>query len=225
MNADLRSGVRDSLPLLLGIVPFSMVTGIAAIDAGLTPAQAIGMSVVIYAGASQIAAADLLGETAPLAVVVFTAVVINLRLVMYSVSIAPHFATYRRRTRGYMAYLLTDPAYALSVTKYETGDVDDKRAYYLGIGVTIWVVWLISTALGVVIGTTVPEKWGLSFAVPLVFLAILVPLLTDRSRTIAAFVGGGVAVLAAGVPFNLSLPIGAIAGIAAGLASGAVSDR
>lgn len=225
MNADLRSGVRDCLPLLLGVVPFAMVTGIAAIDAGLTPVQAVGMSAVVYAGASQIAAVDLLGETAPLAVVVFTAVVINLRLLMYSASIAPHLAKYSRRTRASLAYLLTDQAYALSLTKHETDGVDDIRSYYLGVALTLWITWIVCTALGVVVGTSVPEEWGLSFAVPLVFLAILVPVMTDRPRIVAALVGGGVAVLSAGVPFNLSLPIGAIAGIAAGLLSGAVGNR
>jgi len=217
MHADYRAGVRDALPLLLGIVPFALVAGIAAIEAGLTPAQALGMSVIVFAGASQLAAIELLGETASLAVVVATAVVINLRMSMYSASIAPHFRHLRRRTRAVLAYVLTDQAYALAVAKYADDEGTDRKRYYLGVAVTLWTVWQVGTLAGVFVGAQVPSEWGLTFAVPLVFLALLVPAMTDRPTTLAAVVGGGVAVLAAGFPFNLGLLAGAACGIAAGL--------
>ncbi|WP_265109049.1 AzlC family ABC transporter permease [Halosolutus halophilus] len=225
MNEDLRSGVLDALPLQLGIVPFALVTGIAAADVGMTPAQAVGMSAIVFAGASQLAAIELLGANAPLAVVVATAVVINLRMLMYSASIAPHFRTYRRRTRAYLAYLLTDQAYAMSIAEYADDRDRDRRSYYLGVAASIWLVWIVGTALGVVVGAGVPESWGLSFAVPLVFLALLVPAMKDRPRTVAAIAGGAVAIVAADVPFNLGLLVGALAGIAAGLLSARGVDR
>lgn len=217
MDEDLRDGIRDALPLHLGIVPFALVAGIAAIDAGLTPIQALGTSVIVFAGASQLAALELIGESAPLAVVVGTAVVINLRMLMYSASIAPYFAEYRQRTRAVLAYLLTDQAYALSIAEYRNEETDrEPWRYYFGIAASLWVVWVIGTVAGIGLGAGIPDAWGLSFAVPLVFVAILVPAMKGRPQTVAAVVGGGVALLAASLPLNLSLLAGAVAGILAG---------
>jgi len=219
LDPDTRAGVRDVSPLLLGIVPFGLVAGIAAVDAGLGLAEAVGLSVIVFAGASQLAAIELLAQNAPLAVVIGTAVVINVRMVMYSASIAPYLAEYGRRFRAGLAYLLTDQAYALSVAEYERTPDRTRWRYYLGAAATLWVVWQITTVVGFVIGAGVPDAWGLTFAVPLVFLALLVPAMKDRPTVLAAVVGGAVAVAAAGLPMNLGLLTGAVSGIVAGLAT------
>jgi 4-azaleucine resistance transporter AzlC len=216
--ADFRRGLRDVAPLLLGVAPFGVVAGIAAADAGLGLAQAVGMSVVVFAGAAQLAAIELLGADAPVAVVVVTAVVINLRLLMYSASIAPYFRAFATRWKAALAYVLTDQAYALSVSVYRGDGTVDRRAYYLGAALALWAVWQATTVAGVVVGTGLPEAWGLEFAVPLVFLALLVPAMEDRTTTLAAVAGGSVAVAAGGLPLNLGLLVGAAAGIGAGLA-------
>jgi 4-azaleucine resistance transporter AzlC len=217
LDEDLLAGVRDVSPLILGIAPFALVAGIAAVDAGLGLAEAVGMSVIVFAGASQLAALDLLGENAPLAVVVGTAVVINLRMLMYSASIAPHFADYGRRLRAGLAYLLTDQAYALSVAEFDENPDRSRWRYYLGAAASLWAVWQVGTVAGVVLGAGVPDAWGLTFAVPLVFLALLVPAMKDRPTTVAGVAGGAVAVVAAGLPLNLGLLVGALCGVAAGL--------
>jgi predicted branched-subunit amino acid permease len=206
-------------PLLLGIIPFGLVAGIAAVNAGLGVAEAVGLSVVVFAGASQLAAVELLAQNAPLAVVIGTAVVINVRMVMYSASIAPYLAGYGRRFRAGLAYLLTDQAYALSVAEFERTPDRTRWRYYLGAAATLWIVWQITTVVGFVIGAGVPEAWGLTFAVPLVFLALLVPAMKDRPTVLAGVVGGAVAVAAAGLPMNLGLLTGAVSGIVAGLAT------
>lgn len=238
LPAPLLAGVRASVPLLLGLVPFGLVAGVAAVDAGLSPLQAVGLSVVVFAGASQLAAVDLLGRDASLAVVVLTATIINLRMSMYSASIAPHFAAFRRRWRVLCAYLLTDMSYALAIATFTDGGGSDgegdgngttasdavdpadpthRRGYYLGAAATIWAVWQVATVAGVVVGARIPDRWGVGFAVPLVFLGLLVPDLTDRPRALAALVGGSVAVIGAGWPLNLGLVGGALAGVAAGV--------
>ncbi|MDB9278907.1 AzlC family ABC transporter permease [Halorubrum ezzemoulense] len=216
-DEDLLAGVRDVSPLMLGVAPFALVAGIAAVDAGLGLAEAVGMSVIVFAGASQLAALELLGENAPLAVVVGTAAVINLRMLMYSASIAPHFADYGRRLRAGLAYLLTDQAYALSVAEFDENPDRSRWRYYLGAAAPLWIVWQIGTVVGVVLGAGVPDAWGLTFAVPLVFLALLVPAMKDRPTTVAGVAGGAVAVVAAGLPLNLGLLVGALCGVAAGL--------
>lgn len=213
---DARTGVRDALPLLLGIIPFGLVAGIAAVDAGLGLQHAIGFSAVVFAGASQLAAIDLLGSNAPLAVVFVTAVVINLRMMMYSASIAPELREQPARWKALMAYVLTDQAYALSMVRYRDPDVD-RRWYYLAAAFTLWAVWQLATVAGVFLGAGVPDAWGLEFAVPLVFLALLVPAMQDRATTVAGLVGGIVAIGVAGLPLNLGLLVAATVGIVGGV--------
>ncbi|WP_321111700.1 AzlC family ABC transporter permease [Halorussus salinisoli] len=216
-RADFLSGVRVALPILLGVFPFGMVAGVAAIGAGIPAIEAFAMSVVIFAGASQLAAAELVGRNAPAVVVVFTVLVINLRMMMYSASIAPYFQRQSTRWKGALAYLLTDQAYAVSLLRFENDEDVSRRWYYLGVASALWVTWQIATVVGIVLGASVPDGWRLEFAVPLVFLAVLVPAVTDRATGTAALVGGSVAVAANGLPFNLGLIVAAVVGIAAGL--------
>lgn len=218
-----RAGVKASAPLLVGVAPFGTVAGVAAVDAGLSPLAAVATSVVVFAGAAQLATFELLGRNAPAAVAVVTALVVNLRMTMYSASIAPYFRRFPRVWRWPMAYLLTDQAYALSIAEFAEREDVDRRSYYLGVATPLWVVWQLTTALGVALGSGVPSSWRLEFAVPLVFLAILVPAVTDRPSLVAAAVGGTTAVAAAGAPFNLGLFAGALAGVAAGLVAEGVA--
>ena len=223
VHPDLVAGIRVAGPIVVGIVPFALITGITATGAGLTIAEAVGMSVIVFAGASQLAAIDLIGSNAPFAVVVATAVVINARMLMYSASIAPHFRAYTLRLRGLAAYVLTDQAYAASIAEYRANDGRDRIRYYMGIAVTLWVVWQVGTVVGAVLGASVPAALGLDFALPLVFLALLVPAMKDAGTTVAGIVAGTVALAVAtvGVPLNLDLPIAAVAGVASGLVVGA----
>jgi 4-azaleucine resistance transporter AzlC len=211
------AGARATAPVLVGIVPFGLVAGAAAVGVGLSGLQAVGLSAIVFAGASQLAAIDLLGQDAPLAVVVVTALVINLRMVMYSASIAPYFQGVATRWRAGLAYLLTDQAYALSVTRFGDDRPVRRRWYYLGAAAPLWAVWQVCTVVGVVVGARVPESLPLSFAVPLTFLALLVPAITDRASGVAAAVGGAGAAVGVGLPLNLGLIAGALAGVLAGL--------
>jgi predicted branched-subunit amino acid permease len=198
------------------MAPFGLVVGVGAVETGLSPVQAVGMSVIIFAGAAQIAAVDLLGRGASPLVAVLTAGVINLRMVMYSASIAPHFRPFGARFRALCSYLLTDQGYPLALDEYRHGDHDPLR-FYLGVSGTIWLAWQVSTVGGVVLGRGLPPAWGLSFAIPLVFLALLVPAVDDRPKLAAALAGGVGAVLGARLPFNLGLVGGALVGVAGGL--------
>lgn len=215
----LRRGFRDVVPLLLGVIPFALVVGVAAGNAGLDLELAVGMSVVVFAGASQLAALELLGSDAPILVVIVTAVIINLRMFMYSASIAPYFKDFAAKWKAGLAYILTDQAYALSIARFETDADVSRREYYVGAAVPLWIVWQIMTVVGVVVGASVPDRWGLNFAVPLVFLALLVPAVDDRPTMVAALFAGTVAVLGTGWPLNLGLPVGAAVGILAGAAA------
>jgi 4-azaleucine resistance transporter AzlC len=221
-TAAFRRGVRDISPLLLGIAPFGIVTGISAMDAGLSLVQALGMSIIVFAGASQLAALELINQNAPVGVIVATAVVINLRMLMYSASIAPYMQAFSTRLKTGLAYLLTDQAYALSISRYRSSDGLDRAAYYFGAASTLWVVWQLATVVGALAQAGIPEVLALEFTVPLVFLALLVPAMEDGPTTVAGIVGGTLAVVAAGFPLNLGLLVGATVGIVAGFAAESV---
>ncbi|ODR82272.1 branched-chain amino acid ABC transporter permease [Haladaptatus sp. W1] len=218
-RADFLAGVRVALPITLGVVPFGMVTGVAAVDVGIPAIHAFAMSVIVFAGASQLAAIELIGRNAPIAVVILTMLVVNLRMMMYSASIAPYFERESARWKAALPYLLTDQAYAVSLLKFRNDETTSRRWYYLGVAVPLWVAWQTATVVGILLGGGVPEGWHLEFAVPLVFLAVLVPTVTDRATLAAAIVGGTAAVAANSLPFDLGLVAAAIVGIAAGLAA------
>ena len=219
-RADFLVGARDVAPALPANVPFGVIVGVTAVGVGMSPIQALIMSMTVFAGAAQVAAIDLLGRNAPVAIVILTALVVNLRYVMYSASIAPYFARFSAKWRATLAYFLLDVDFALSVTKFEEEPEINRRAYYLGVAIPIWLVWVVSTGVGATLGASVPESWQLDFAIPLLFLALLVPNVEGRASGAAALGSGVVAVLGAGLPFNLGLIVGAVAGIVVGLLVG-----
>jgi len=206
-------------PILLGIVPFGLIAGISAVSVGLTPVHGVGMSILVFAGAAQLAALQLIGRDAPFLVVAATALIINARFVMYSASLAPHFQGVSTGRKALLAYLLTDQAYAFSIRRYAEhgGSVTARFSYYLGAASTLWVTWQISTAAGAFLGASVPQAWSLDFAIPLVFIALLIPAIRDRADGAAAGVAAVLAVMLIGLPYNLGLPLAAATGIVAGI--------
>lgn len=212
-------GIRDISPILIGVAPFGIIAGVAAVEAGLATIQAIAMSPLIFAGASQLATSDLIARDAAPAVIVLTALVINSRFSMYSASLAPHFRGLGPGRTLLSAYVLTDQAFAVSTirfTKTET-TLQERFWYYLGASLSLWVTWQVSSIVGVVVGGGVPPEWSLDFAIPLVFLALVFPAVTDRATRVAAIVGAIGAAVFATLPLNLGLLAAAACGIAAGL--------
>ena len=213
-------GLRDGLPVLLGTVPYGLVMGVAAASAGLTVPQATGLSALVFAGLSQLAAADLIGQGASVAVVVATALIINARFTMYSASIAPHLEKMSRAWRWLCPFFLIGPVYAIALTAYEADRPTHYGWYMLGLAVPSWVAWVAGTVVGMVLGAGIPESWQLGFAVPLVFIAIVTQFIDDLGTVAAALVAGGVSVGVTGLPFGTGLIVAAVVGILAGLAVG-----
>lgn len=205
--------------MLIGIVPFGLVAGAAPVAAGLDVAHAVGMSVFLFAGASQLAVADVLGSGGGVAVAVLTAVTINLRLLLYSASLAPLLAAEPLRARLGAGYLLVDQSYALSIVRWDGhDDRRDRLPYYFAVSLLLWFSWQVTTVVGALVGSSVPDDVPLDFAVPLVFLVLLVPVVDRRPALSAAVVGGVSAVLAAELgAARLSVLVGGVAGIVAGV--------
>jgi predicted branched-subunit amino acid permease len=217
-RAELRHGARASLPFLLGVAPFGLVTGVAMVAGGLSPLAAMAMSVVVYAGASMLAATQLLASDTPIAVIVLTALFINLRFTMYSASLRQHFGGLPLRARLAAAYVTADNAYGASIGRFnDQPAMPGKLGFYLGAGFSVWLVWQLSVALGILIGAGLPAYLRLEFAAPLAFVALTIPLLRNRAMVAAAFASAITVVLAAGLPFRLWLAAAALVGIAVGL--------
>ena len=224
-RAEFWSGVRDEVPLLAGVAPFGMAYGALAIESGVSGAMAQAMSAIIFAGASQIVAVELIGS-APAVIIVFTVLLVNLRHALYGASLAREIAALPLRWRWLLAYLLTDEAYAVTIARYRRNDVSPHRPwYFLGAGFALWVTWQVSTALGVFAGAAVPEGWSLDFALPLTFIAILVPALNGRAALAAAVTAGLVASIGVHWPYGLGLLSGALCGLGAGLALSRAAPR
>lgn len=180
--------------------------------------MAMGMSIIVFAGAAQLAAIALIAQHAPAGIVVLTVAVINMRMLMYSAAVAPYF---RRATTGekwLFSYLLTDHAFALVTSKFKPHDVPAEiNAYYLGAGSAMWIIWQIAVAIGVFAGTLVPQKWSLDFAIPLVFLSLVIPALTTRAHWAAAIAAGTAAAFCVSLPLRMGLVAAAVVGIIAGV--------
>jgi len=212
------AGMKAVLPFLFGTVPFGLVTGIATKAAGLSAGASVVMTMMVFAGTAQIASLPLLAAGAPGLVVVLTAFIINLRFVIYSATAAPFFKHLPLRWRFALGYFMTDTGFALFMRRVANQPQMRYRHYYfLGSGMTVASVWLLTAVIGVMAGSRVPAGWHLEFAATLGILALLAPFVRSKPDFTAAAVGGAVALATSSLPLKLGLVAGAIAGIAAGV--------
>jgi 4-azaleucine resistance transporter AzlC len=216
------AGAKDMAPILIGIVPFGLVAGAAVIQAGLGMAEAIGMSLLVNAGASQIVATTLFGSGAPLWLALTTALIVNARMFIYSTSIAPVLSDANGWQRPLLGHMLVDQNYAMTMTRGRSRDDVDAIPYYVGAWLALAGVWQLSTIAGAFVGPLIPPSWGLEFAVPLVFLAMLAPALKDST---AVSVGIVTAVASAVLVPLLPLQTGLVVAILVGMLYGAWRDR
>ena len=211
------AGVRAELPLLVGVFPFGMIYGALALNAGISPAAAQAMSSILFAGSSQFATAQLFHDSTPAIIIVLTIAVINLRHMLYSASLAPYLHDLSLRWKILLSYLMTDEAYAVAILHYErTGATAFAHWYFFGAGLALWSTWQVASGLGIWLGASLPADWPLDFALPLTFLAMVVPALRNRPAVAAALSAGLVALLAFSLPYKLGLILAALTGIVVG---------
>lgn len=214
-----RRGVTDALPVIVAYVPFGLTIGAAMTRSGLDPVIAWLSSPLLFGGAGQLLAVQLLGAGTSAAVVVLAVLVVNARFLLYGASLAPFAARWPRRWRWAGAYLLADPVYALAARRFagpDAGRSGDRLAYYAAVGVTLWTAWQLLTGLGIAFAGVLPTGLRLDLAAPITFLLLLLPMLTSRATYTAAAVGGVASVAAAGLPLGTGLLVGAVAGVTAG---------
>jgi len=217
-RSELIAGAAAELPILIGVIPWGLIYGVIAVGAGLPPAAALAMSSIVFAGSAQLIGAELLGGGVPGPVIVLTTLVVNLRHMLYSASVAPYLRHLPTRWKWLLAYLLTDEAYMVMITNYRRPtDLTYKHWFALGAGLTLWTSWQLSTAAGVFLGGQIPASWSLDFTLALTFIGLLLPALGDQASVVAAAAAGLVALLAFDLPLKLGLIVAAGIGITAGL--------
>jgi 4-azaleucine resistance transporter AzlC len=210
-------GARAILPVLLGVAPFGMIFGVLARATGIPAATAQAMSMIVFAGSAQFIAVQLIGAGAPAAIMLLTTAVVNVRHALYSATLAPFLQPLAAPWRWTLPYLMVDEVFAVTITRARRSSPEQTARYMLGAGVTLWTTWQVSTAIGLFLGAQVPASWSLEFALPLTFMALLLPSLRDRAGIVAAVVAGLAAVVAFRLPLKLGLVVSSMAGIAAGV--------
>ena len=216
----MRDGFREVSPILLGVIPFGLIFGVSAAASDVDQLAAWASSIIVFAGASQLAIVEVMGTGGAAITALLTAVIINSRHLMYSADMGRYTSHEPVRSRASIAYLLTDQAYLLSSTRYpDPASSNGVIPYYFGTALTLWITWQITTTAGFFLGNVIPASWSLEFAIPLVFGALLILAVRTKPALLSAIVGGVVAVAAMELPYGLGLMAGAAAGIAAGMIS------
>lgn len=216
---DFWRGVRDGTPFILVIVPFGMLFGVLATEAGLNAFETLSFSVVVIAGAAQFAALQLMLDNAPTLIVLISALAVNLRMAMYSAALTPWLGGAPIWQRAVIAYLTLDQSYAVSTSRYEKEPdmpMPNRVSYFFGTAMAVAPLWYLATLTGALVGRSIPDWMALDFAVPITFLAIVAPMLRTLAHVGAALVSIVMALVFAFLPYNLGLLVAGIAAMMAG---------
>lgn len=223
-------GVRLSAPSLVATAAWGVVTGVAMVKLGLSVPQAIGMSLLVYAGSAQLATLPLIAGVAPVGVIWLTAAIVNLRFTIFSAALYPFFRHFSTGRRLLLGSINTDMGFALFLSRY--GDAPDTERgstaqvwFFLGSTLSTWVVWQATSIVGVVLATRVPAEWGLGFAAIIALIALVMPMIAGAPTIVGAVFAGATAVAAAGLPLRLGLLAAVVVGIVTALLTELIIER
>ena len=209
-----REGVRAGLPTLFGIAAWGLVVGVAMVKTGLTVPQALAMTLLVFAGSAQLASLPLILANAPIWVVFATALVVNLRFVIFSVLMAPHFSHLPWKQRFLLGYVSGDMTVAIFQQRFPSDTpAVGKVSYLKGLLIPNWCSWQAGSIIGIFLGSAVPAEWGLGFAGSLAILCLLIPMVANKAALCGVLVAGTVAVLAFGLPYKLGLLAAVVVGM------------
>ncbi|ETD88314.1 AzlC family ABC transporter permease [Rhodobacter capsulatus] len=212
-------GCRQGLPFILVILPFGLLFGVAGTEAGLSLTEVMGFSILVIAGASQFTAVQLMTDHASTVMVILAALAVNLRMAMYSASLAPHLGAAPTWARGLVAYFMVDQVFALANADYERApnqSLSEKLAYYAGACTPVCPLWYVATLAGAWLGKAIPPAFALDFAVPVTFLAMIAPMLRSLPHLVAAAVSIMMALAFSVLPAGTGLILAALCAMAAG---------
>jgi predicted branched-subunit amino acid permease len=205
-------GYRDTIPFWLVVGPFGLLFGAVATEAGLNLFETIVMTVMVVAGAAQFTALTLMGENAPVLIILAAALAVNLRMAMYSAALAPHLGREPLGMRVLYAYFMVDQSFAIAINKYNECPemtMRQKGVYYMGSFLCVFPVWTVMTLVGALIGAQIPPEYALDFALPICFIALSAPMMRSLPHFVAAIVSMIGAVLFVNIPYSLGLLLAA----------------
>lgn len=214
-------GMLASAPFLVVVVPFAVLFGVVATEAGLDLLQVMAFSVAVFAGASQFTALQLMQDQAPTAIVLATSLAVNLRMGMYSAALTPHLGALPLGRRTLVSFFLVDQSYAAAAAEYERRPnlpLADKLAFFAGSVLPIAPLWYAATWSGAVLGTRIPPEYALDFAVPITFIAMLGPMLRTPAHWAAALMSVVAALALAFLPYGSGLLVAAVLAMLTGAA-------
>lgn len=214
-----RQGVVDGAPFILVAIPFALLFGVVATEAGLSVAQTLAFSFVVIAGASQFTAVQLMTDNAPVLIVLAASLAVNLRMAMYSASLQPYLGGAPLWQRAVVGYLNLDQSYIVGVAKYEADPqmtVPERFAYFMGSITVIVPCWYLFTWVGAVAGSAIPEGIALDFAMPILFIAMVAPMLKSLAHVAAAVTSVIVALLLSFLPSGTGVLFAGLAAMAVG---------
>ena len=207
-------GVADVSPLMIPVVPFGIIFGVLAIDLGLSPITIIAMSIIIFGGASQIIFLQLFSAGASSLIILSSVGAVNSRHLLYGAVLSEHMSGFKMTWKIIISYFLVDQAFAVTNSYLKKSTDKDKAFHSFGAGATCWVIWQTTTIIGIFLGSIIPEKLGLSFAVPLTFLALIVDDLRKLINVIVIIISGLIATLGYEIiPFKAYVIVAAISGL------------
>jgi len=213
-----REGLRECLPLSIGISAWGLVAGVAMVKGGLSIPLAVLMSLLVSAGSAQLAALPLITGDAPMWVVWATVACVNLRFLVFSFQYRPYFAHLPRGRRVFLSYFMGDTIFAVFMRRYpEARPAPGQLDFFRGASIINWGVWQLAVLLGIVAGDTVPQEWGIGFAGAMALLALTCSQLRNASTWVAAGVAACAAVAAYALPLRLNIVVAIAAAIAVGV--------
>ena len=223
-------GIRAVAPLMIGTGIWGLVTGVAMVKIGLSTAQAIAMTLLVFSGTVQLASLPLIASDAPLWVVMLTAAVVNLRFLIFSAGLHPFFRNFSVGRRWVLSYFMVDMSFAIFLSRFADVPRDERGTtdqvwFFLGMSAGGWLVWQTMSIIGIVLAAEVPAQWGLEFTAILALIAMTLPLIVGRPALMGAVTAGVVAVIAAGLPLKLGLLVAVVAGIAAAMSAEIMVER
>ena len=211
-------GSADISPLMIPVVPFGIIFGVIGIDLGFSPLLTYSMSFFICGGASQIVLLQLISGGASSLVALTSVGVVNSRHFLYGAVISEYLSNLNLAWRALLSYLLYDQSFAVSYNYFKKNEDSQNRHYHLfGSGLTLWVIWQVSTLMGIFLGAVVPETLGLKFAIPLTFMSLLVQEFRKLDHVFVMLISGFAAVFFYSIPFKAYIIVAALVGLSSAL--------
>lgn len=204
-RASFLSGTKSAFSLVPGVIPFGLIMGTTTTKFGMSFLQGLGFNLPTFAGASQFAGLELYTQNASLIVIILTCMIINIRFTIYSFSLASFFQHLSLTKRFFLSYLVTDQSFGITIR-----DLEDKKhvfplMYYLGAAIPLCMTWHLSVIAGMALGNFIPDSWSLDFSIPLIFMALLVPLIRNRKMFLVALVSAISSLIFYKAPLNLGI--------------------